>query len=236
MRYQNNFWRKYFRYYDVLLKVIPYQELLKTIVTNLKIRPNDKILDLGSGTGNLNYFLPKESDISSLDNSDEALIQLQEKFPAAKTHSHSIVNPLPFKDDSFDRLVSNNVLYTLPKESWFNVIKEINRVVKPNGIIVISNLNKTFSPKKIYFDHIRKSISTKGKRNTIKTLLQLIYPTVQMFRYNKIISKNNAQENYFFVDKNDQIKMFAENNIVTTTPTKSVYSDQAFLNVFVNKK
>jgi ubiquinone/menaquinone biosynthesis C-methylase UbiE len=236
MKYQDDFWRKYFRYYDVLLKVIPYQELLKTIATNLKISSNNKILDLGSGTGNLNYFLPEGSNVSSLDNSQEALNQLQTKFPTAKTHTHSIVEPLPFKDSSFDRLASNNVLYILPKESWYNVIKEIKRVVKPNGIIVISNLNKNFSPKKIYFDHIRKSISTKGKRDTIKTLLHLIYPTIQIFRYNKVISKNNAQENYFFVDKNDQIKMFAENNIVTTTPTKSVYLDQAFLDVFVNKK
>ena len=236
MKYQDDFWRKYFRYYDVLLKVIPYQELLKNIATNLKIRSTNKILDLGSGTGNLNYFLPEGSNVSSLDNSQEALKQLQTKFPNAKTYNHSITNSLPFKDNTFDRLVSNNVLYTLPKESWQNVIKEIKRVVKPNGIIVISNLNKNFSPKNIYFDHIRKSIYTKGKRNTIKTLLQLIYPTIQIFRYNKVISKNNAQENYFFVDKNDQIKMFAENNIVTTTPTKSVYSDQAFLDVFVNKK
>ncbi|PIR43223.1 hypothetical protein COV24_03880 [candidate division WWE3 bacterium CG10_big_fil_rev_8_21_14_0_10_32_10] len=47
------FWEKYFKTYDVLNVLIPYQELLDTIIDKLKVKPGEKILDAGSGTGNL---------------------------------------------------------------------------------------------------------------------------------------------------------------------------------------
>lgn len=48
-----NFWKKYFRDYDVLNVLIPYQELKNEIIKNLEIKNGDKVLDLGSGTGNI---------------------------------------------------------------------------------------------------------------------------------------------------------------------------------------
>ncbi|MBK8502001.1 MAG: methyltransferase domain-containing protein [Saprospiraceae bacterium] len=73
MNYQNDFWKQYFRYYDILLKVIPYQELFESIVKHLDVKSGMTILDLGAGTGNLQYFLPNDVNVIGLDNSEEAL-------------------------------------------------------------------------------------------------------------------------------------------------------------------
>jgi len=113
MKYQDNFWNTYFKYYDVLLKLIPYQELFARIVASLNLKPDSKVLDLGAGTGNLQSFLPENINIVSLDNSKEALNKLTDKFPKSKIVKQSIQKSLPFEDNTFDRVVSNNVLYTL---------------------------------------------------------------------------------------------------------------------------
>ena len=49
----SNFWKRYFKVYDVLNLLIPYQELLNTICDELEIRPEERILEAGCGTGNL---------------------------------------------------------------------------------------------------------------------------------------------------------------------------------------
>ena len=113
MNYQNDFWKQYFRYYDILLKVIPYQELFESIVKHLDVKSGMTILDLGAGTGNLQYFLPNDVNVIGLDNSEEALERLSSKFPQTPIVKHSIKDRLPFEDNKFDRIVSC-LLYTSP--------------------------------------------------------------------------------------------------------------------------
>lgn len=236
MSYQTNFWNKYFSYYDVLLKVIPYQNLFSRIISNLRLSPNLKILDLGSGTGNLQNYLPDNLKVVNLDNSEEALNRLKMKFPSAITIKHSILQPLPFDDNSFDRIVSNNVLYTLKKEEWQFVVSEIKRISKPKAIIVISNLNQDFKAVNIYKDHIKKCIVKKGIVKTIRELTQLIYPTIQMLRFNKKINKCNDMGRYSFLQEEEQRHLFEQFQLKSIGNTESVYSKQAYLNVFINKK
>ena len=46
------FWEKYFKVYDVLNIVIPYQELMAELGKELDLNHEDVVLDVGSGTGN----------------------------------------------------------------------------------------------------------------------------------------------------------------------------------------
>ena len=41
----SKFWKRYFKVYDVLNLLIPYQELLNTICDELDIKPGEKILE-----------------------------------------------------------------------------------------------------------------------------------------------------------------------------------------------
>lgn len=236
MSYQNNFWKKYFKYYDVLLKVIPYQELFEKIVASLDLKDGLSILDVGSGTGNLQYFIRNRVNLKSLDYSDEALQRLQQKFPGAEVIKYSILERLPYPDNYFDRLVSNNVLYTLKRDQWEKVLLELKRISKPGSIIVVSNLNEDFNAITIYKDHIRKSLTEKGFLKTVIELCALAYPTVQMIRYNKIISVKNEDKIYSFLKNEEQKEVFQKSGFECLRETDLVYSDQAYLNVFKNIK
>jgi len=236
MKYQDKFWEKYFHYYDTLLEVIPYQNLFKRIVKKLQIKSKHKILDLGSGTGNLQYFLPENIDCISLDYSNEALIRLKEKFPNSTTFKHPLQERLPFDDNTFDRIVSNNVLYTLAKDEWQFIVSEIKRISKPNAIVVISNLNTNFNAFKIYLDHIKSYIKKSGIVKTLRHLTKLIYPTLQIVRFNKIIKNNNNEGNYYFINSVEQKDIFEQSGLLSVCDSELVYSNQAIMDVFVNKK
>jgi len=236
MNYTNNFWSDYFKYYDILLEVIPYKELFNSIVSNLDLYEGAKVLDLGSGTGNFQYFKNCDIDLVCMDNSKEALSRLKLKFPNSETLIHSIEEKLPFEDNSFDRIVSNNVLYTIERSKWPFVISEIRRVLKPNGTIVVSNLNQNFKAITIYKDHISKSIKAKGIGKTVLDLVKLIYPTIKMINFNNVINKQDRIGEYSFLKLNEQKRKFVDHGFESKCPTIDVYSNQAYLDVLLNKK
>ncbi|MBK8502000.1 MAG: class I SAM-dependent methyltransferase [Saprospiraceae bacterium] len=143
---------------------------------------------------------------------------------------------MPFEDNKFDRIVSNNVLYTLRSEEWESVITELKRVCKPQGVVLISNLNRDFRAVNIYKDHIAKSIERKGFFTALAELIQLFYPTIQMLRFNRKINRNNVVGEYSFIELDEQKEVFENQNFKSIFPTELVYADQANLNVFVNRK
>lgn len=232
MNYQNNFWDNYFKYYDVLMNVIPYQELLTTIADACNHNEDISILDLGAGTGNIQYFLPATADVISLDQSLSALNRLKAKFPLAKIIQCSIIEPLPFENESFDRIIANNVLYTISMDQWEPIVSELFRVCKKGGIVVVSNLNTKFNPSCIYYDHIRKSLKEHGIFKTLYDLSRYLWPTIQMFRYNRTIKQSTQKSRYSFVTKDQQNVLFQNNGFMTKGRTQVVYSGQAYLDCF----
>lgn len=234
MSYQSDFWNRYFTYYDVLMEVKPYRDLLTTIVDRLDIQPGDRVLDLGAGTGNLQYFLPAGTQSTSIDNSPAALARLRSKFPQAHTIQASILDPLPFADNSFDKVACNNVLYTLPRDAYHRIISEIRRVCKPDGIVVVSNLTANFSPMAIYRQNLKDTYQSLGGWATAQKMAGLIYPTLQMFRYNRKISKDDKAGTYTFVRGDEQREAFMRAGFDVRGASLQVYAGQASLDVFAN--
>ncbi len=143
----SHFWENYFRTYDILLRVIPYRELLQSLLDAAGIRPGQTILDAGCGTGNLAHFLLENINVYMLDQSAEALAKARLKFPGIKQVQSSLTDSLPLKDASMDAIVCNNVLYTLPESAWTGLLKECHRVLRPGGRLVLCNPNTGFSPR-----------------------------------------------------------------------------------------
>jgi len=54
---------------------------------------------------------------------------------------------LPFKDRSFDVVVSVTLLQNVPEPSA--TMKEIARVLKPKGVAIVTSLKRKYSPKKL---------------------------------------------------------------------------------------
>jgi len=133
---------------DVFDRVRNLSKVLDPITSQLNIKPDEKVLDLGSGPAILPLRIAQVSDLESgikiigLEISYKA-IQLGNRVIAKKGLGDFIhlvrgdAENLPFKNNSFNAVVSNATInLLLDKEKGF---KEIVRVTKEGGNVVIGD-------------------------------------------------------------------------------------------------
>lgn len=225
------FWKKYFKEYDVLNQLIPYVETLTAIETNLDVEQGEKILDVGSGTGNLSAVLQKHgAAITGVDYSAEGIAVHQAKNPEAVLIQHDLTKPLPFPDNYFDKIASNNVLYTLSPVIRPAVARELCRVLKPGGLIVISNLAAGFKPRTIYMHHVQAYYSQHGIWKTARHIASLLIPTIKIFYYNYLISREHSAGSYGFFKEGEQRALLTDAGFSPIRSEKQ-YAGQAVLDV-----
>ena len=224
------FWEKYFKVYDVLNIVIPYQELMIKLEKELSLKQDDIILDVGSGTGNLMIRIKdKCKKVIGLDFSEEGIKIHKSKDSTTGAILCDITQKFPFSDNYFSKIVSNNTIYTLNQEQQKNTLSEIRRVLKPGGKLVVSNVIKGFSPIKIYIDHISKSIKKEGVAKTITSFFVLLSPTLKMFYYNTKIKNSGLSKQYNFFNPGEQKRILENSGFVNVSQEKFVYSNQAIM-------
>ena len=121
----------YENYNKVLNKV--YE---KSTITGEKI----SVLDIGVGTGNLaKKFLENNYRVVGIDQSREMLRVAKHKYPNLKVRLGEFLK-IPFNDKVFDIIVSTYAFHHLNSEEKSLAIKEMIRVLKDNGKIVIGDL------------------------------------------------------------------------------------------------
>lgn len=203
------FWTRYFKTYDMLNKVYPYQEHLETLVRVLDPQPGQRVLDLGSGTGNLCIELRKTKAIPQGIDFSEAGIRLhRSKDPETKVVRGDITTVLPFPDQHFGGLVSNNVLYTLDQSKMSLLATEMHRILKPGSRVVLANPIPEFSPQTIMQAHFQEIRKQHGSFQMKLNALRLKLPVWKMLRYNKKIKEEHQGGSYHFYQKGEQTQLF----------------------------
>ncbi len=115
------------------------------------IKEGDNILDLGCGNGRFFEQLKgKNIKYTGSDASENLLKIAKEKYGKEAKFIHTDTLNLPFKDNSFDIIISFAVLHHIPSKKFRDqFIKEARRVLKNDGILIISVWNlwqKKFIP------------------------------------------------------------------------------------------
>jgi ubiquinone/menaquinone biosynthesis C-methylase UbiE len=107
------------------------------------VKPGDKLLDIGIGTGlSSSLFFKLGLEVYGLDNSDEMLAICMKKGIAKKLKNWNLLNmPLPYLDAQFDTIISGGVFHFF--EELQSIFKEIARLIKPNGTFAFAT--KKFS-------------------------------------------------------------------------------------------
>lgn len=129
------------------------------------VKNGNKILDIGCGNGRLIEML-KEFDISyiGIDQSKNLLQQAKLKYPKYKFSQGDILDK-DFAENTFDIIFSIAVLNHIPSSKLrLKALKNINKTLKPGGILILSNWNLwTFKSKKNLYKHAYKKFKMSKK-------------------------------------------------------------------------
>lgn len=111
-----------------------HQIILAQVEKNLQYRKKLTILDAGCGTGLFAKKLGKFGKVLAID-INKIAVRLAKQRGVLATRA-SIVD-LPFTNETFDLVVSIDVLYHKDVKSDQKAIKEIYRVLKPGGLLIL---------------------------------------------------------------------------------------------------
>ena len=132
-------WEAYAKVYVIMQRVPFVVELRQRHARAME--GLDHILDAGCGPGLISEELSKDKRkmLVSADSSRGMLEVARKRLKGAKNINlhQADVGKLPYRDQSFDGYVSNNVLYYLSDPR--KVISEAVRVTRPGGIISIAS-------------------------------------------------------------------------------------------------
>lgn len=145
-----------------------------------KYTEGKRVLDIGCWTGGFEYYLQNSANfICAIDIEERALSIAKSNLSNIGFLKSDCLN-LPFQQESFDVVTMWAVIEHIPKKSEEQVLKEINRILKPGGILCMNTMNDHFLSKVI-----DPAFFLKGHRHyATKTLKKFLNNTG--FRINEI--------------------------------------------------
>jgi ubiquinone/menaquinone biosynthesis C-methylase UbiE len=171
----DSFWDVYSRVYDSVYQLMPYRKLLWDTYQALELGPGMRVLDAGCGTGNFEHFVhqknPPSVRIDAVDFSAAMLAVAKKKNSDLDNVEFSrgdLSARLPYPDSCFDRILSINVLYALPDPD--STMRELLRVLKPGGVIVVTSPAPEFAVAALVVDHFRRVKNIWGAWRKIATV------------------------------------------------------------------
>ncbi len=133
--------------FDPLLRYIMHEDIFKRrLVDQANPQPNERILDLGCGTGTLVIMFQQRqpaAEMVGLDGDDQVLEIARQKAKQAGLTTirwdKGLANDLPYPVDSFDKVVSSLMLHHLTLPDKRRAFQEVFRVLKPGGSFHIAD-------------------------------------------------------------------------------------------------
>jgi len=147
---------------ELLTATDAYRDLMRLQINTLDLRPDDRVLDVGAGTGDFAIALASSDSLSRVrvipvDFIHQALVHGRNRLSRGSSDpiSTPVVadlditsNALPFADASCDAALGSLVIgYLSDAEA---LLRELHRVLKPGGRIVLSNLRPDADFSKLY--------------------------------------------------------------------------------------
>ena len=130
------------RYYEQLLNLISlgkYGKFIEQAIEDMKINPEDQILDMGSGSGYNAQFMSKylgnEGGILGLDISKEGIARFKEKFsdnPEINVENRRVDKPIPY-ESRFDKVLTSFVIHGLPHTARQKLLDNAHKALRPEG-------------------------------------------------------------------------------------------------------
>lgn len=139
------------KHYDVIMNGISfgmYSSFMREAIQLMEIKPDDKILDLGAGTGRnacrMMEYLSTEGEVVGLDITEEMIAQFEKNcadFPNAKIINKRIDLDLDY-EEHFDKVFISFVLHGFPQNVRKQIIKNAFQALQKGGEFFILDYNE----------------------------------------------------------------------------------------------
>jgi ubiquinone/menaquinone biosynthesis C-methylase UbiE len=133
--------------YDLLVWLLTHgrsRAFHERLVNLAHLAPGESILDVGCGTGSLAIAakgrVGTDGKVFGIDASPEMIARATSKAPKAEidvSFKNAVAEALPFPDAQFDVVLSTLMLHHLPRNARQQCAREIRRVLKPQGRVLV---------------------------------------------------------------------------------------------------
>ncbi|MDP2105460.1 MAG: methyltransferase domain-containing protein, partial [Desulfobulbaceae bacterium] len=138
--------------YDPVIEILSFgreQRFRDLSLEHMAIRPDDRILDIGCGTGTLTLLAAKHLTVTGNATGIDAATKMiaiarnkaeQQGIPAR--FEHAVAEALPFNDSAFTLVVSSMFCHHIDLELKRLAFREMLRVLAPGGRLVCADIDR----------------------------------------------------------------------------------------------
>ncbi len=125
--------------YDPLQRWLIREGVKRALVDDANIGPDQRVLDIGCGTGTLIILVQRlhpQAEVVGLDPDPKALAiakQKSEKAGVAINFVRGFADEIPYPPASFDRVLSSFMFHHLTRDEKLGALRDVSRVLRPGG-------------------------------------------------------------------------------------------------------
>lgn len=133
-------------------KVKLSKKIIDSIASRVELSDGMSVLDVGCGSGALSIAIAKKNDkarVVGVDRWDGVYASFSKPLCIKNAEAEGVTNVefvqgdakcLPFKDESFDIVVSNYVYHNIPSKNRQDIVLETLRCLKKGGVFAIHDI------------------------------------------------------------------------------------------------
>ena len=150
------------------------EKIYRLVTETITLSPNDKILDIGCGTGTILKRLSDKCNIDGygIDIEEEMIQQAKQKCPQMQIFKCDCTNT-PFEDETFDSITACMAFHHFHDQNAF--AREASRILKAGGKFYLADPGLPGIPRTV-INTVINVHNLVGKFNTIQEIEQIFKP------------------------------------------------------------